>query len=107
MASFLAGNNPFTRLKDYKKAEQISRNLKAVLNNFKEFTSNPQNLYELSIVRISFHDTCLLSTRFITRTNPSTEEIYRKFDLLKKNIQKQHGQITGYPIGECAYVENR
>ena len=96
--SFPVTYNPFTRKQLYKKAAEINKNLKGVLNNLKEYTSDPQKLYELSIVRTSFRDTNMLSTRFITRRNPSTEEIYSQFNILKKSIQKQHGQITGYPM---------
>jgi hypothetical protein len=40
----------------------------------------------------------MLSTRFVTTGFPATEDIYRKFDMLKKTIQKQHGKVTGYPM---------
>jgi hypothetical protein len=97
-SNLAAGANPFTRITYYKKAEKISANLNEVLNNLKVFTSDPQKLYDLSIVRTSFTDTNMLSTRFITTHYPSTAEIYQKFGLLRKSIQKQRGTITGFPM---------
>ena len=93
-----AGSNPFDRIKNYKKAVEISKDLNAVLNNLKECTSDPRKLYDLTIVRTSFRDTNMLSTRFFTTYYPSTAEIYQKFELLRKSIHKQKGEITGYPM---------
>src|SRR5450631_1416123 len=72
--------------------------MQAVLNNLNQFTSDPQKVYEISIFRTSFVDTNMLSTRFITTSYPATEEIYKKFEMLKKIIQKQYGKVTGYPM---------
>jgi hypothetical protein len=91
-------SNPITRFIYYSKAAEISKDLNAILNNLKEFTSDPQKLYDIPIVRTSFKDTNMLSTRFFTTNYPSTAEVYQKFNLLRKNIQKQHGQISGYPM---------
>jgi len=93
-----AGNNPFTRLLRYKMALELSKNMKAVLVNLNRFVSKPQNVYMVHIVRTSFTDTCMLSTRFTTSSYPSTAELYHYFDLLKNNILKQKAVITGYPM---------
>jgi hypothetical protein len=95
---FPSGNNLFTRLQHYKKAQEIGKNMQAVLNNLNQFTSDPQKVYGISIIRTSFRDTNMLSTRFVTTGFPATEDIYGKFDMLKKNIQIQHGKVTGYPM---------
>jgi hypothetical protein len=93
-----SGNNPFTRIHNDKKAQEIGKNMHAVLNNLKQFTSDPQKVYGISIVKTSFLDTNMLSTRFFTRVYPSIEEIYKNFDILRKSIQKQDGKITGNPM---------
>jgi hypothetical protein len=91
-------NNPFSRVKQYKKAIELRRNMNAVLINLKTYLSNPLNVYEMAIFRTSFRDTIMLSTLFSSTSYPSTEDIYRYFDIVKKNIQNQKGQVTGYPM---------
>ena len=93
-----AGNSPITRLRTYKKALELSRNMKAVLLNLSQFVSVAENVYGLSITKTTFWDTCMLSTRFTTRTYPSTAELYHYFDILKKNIADQKAKIAGYPM---------
>jgi effector-binding domain-containing protein len=102
---FPSGNNPFMRIQNHKKAQEISKNLMAVLNNITQFTSDPQKVYGLSIVKTSFPDTNMLSTRFITSVYPSTEEIYKNFNILRKSIQKQDGKITGNPMVNVRMVK--
>jgi len=94
----LAGNHPIARLRQYQRAVEISKNMKAVLDNLKLFVSNPKNVYEIAIFRTSFRDTSMLSTRFTSTSYPTTEETYQHFDALRKSIQKQKAQITGYPM---------
>lgn len=93
-----AGNNPFTRLSRHNQAAEISKNMNAVLMNLKNYVSNPQNVYEISIFKTTIRDTNMLSARFTSTTYPTTGEIYNYFDVIKKGIRKQNGEISGYPM---------
>jgi hypothetical protein len=93
-----AGNSPINRLSTYNKAAELSKNMKAVLQNLKNYVSDPQNVYEISIHRSSTRDTTLLSARFISPTYPTTAEIYGYLDIVEKSIQKQKGIVSNFPL---------
>jgi hypothetical protein len=93
-----AGKDPLTRISRYRQAIELSKNMKAILVNLQNFVSQPQNIYQISIFKTSFRDTSMLSGRFTSATYPTTAEFYSYFDVLKKNIKKQKGQISGYPM---------
>jgi effector-binding domain-containing protein len=95
---FAAGTYPLTRLRQYNRALDISRNMRAVLVNLKNFISVRQNAYDITVFKTTFVDTSMLSTRFISTGFPPVEKVYQHFDLLKKIIQEQKARITGYPM---------
>lgn len=99
-------NNPFSRIMNYRNAVAMRQDLKAVINNFSSFVSNPQNVYGFSFFTATFRDTTLLSSRFISPSYPSTADLYSYFEVLKRNIQKQKGKTTGYPIMNVEKLEN-
>jgi hypothetical protein len=101
-----SSNNPFTRIIHYKHAAEIYRDISGVLKVLSYFVSNPQNVYGFSFFMDSFRDTTLLSTRFISPSFPTTQELYRHFDILKQNIQKQNGKISGFPMMNVEVLEN-
>ena len=93
-----AGNNPVKRLLKYNQAMKISKTISQILQNLKSFVSNPQNVYGISVYKTSTRDTLLLSARYISKTYPTTAEIYHYLDLVEKNIQEQKGRVSGFPI---------
>jgi hypothetical protein len=93
-----ASNNPLTRLLKYNQALKISKNMHEILQNLKHFISSPQNVYGFTIYKTSTRDTTMLSAKFISTSYPTTTEIYGYLNVLERNIQKQKGKITGFPI---------
>jgi len=93
-----SGRNPINRVRNYRKALAVSNNMHAILQNLKVFVSNPQNVYQFSIFKTSTKDTTMLSARYISKTYPTTNEIYEYLKVVEKSIQKQHGRISGYPM---------
>ena len=91
-------NNPLKRIMNYKRAAEINQDMTGIMKIFSSFVSNPQNVYGFSFFMTSIRDTTLLSTRFITPLYPSTRELYTYFDILKRNIQKQNGKVSGHPM---------
>ena len=69
-----------------------------ILNNFKSFISDPKNVYGISIFRGSTTDTLLLCTKYKSKTYPTTNEIYNYLNPVKESIQRQHAQISGFPM---------
>lgn len=93
-----AGNNPVSRISTYNKAVELSKNMKAVLQNLKNYVSNPLNVYEISIHRSFTRDTTMLSARFISPTYPTTAEIYGCLETIEKSIKKQEGKVSNFPL---------
>jgi effector-binding domain-containing protein len=90
--------NPVSRLKNYRIALKIKRNMNHVMKNLSSFLANPQNVYGSIFYTTSTRDTTMLSSRFTSSTYPTTADIYGYLAILEKNIQKQHGTKTGYPM---------
>ena len=90
--------NPLTRLKYYNASHEIKNDMLGVMKNFSHFISLPKNIYGFEIYRTSTRDTILLSTKFASPDFPGTGELYKYFDILEKNIRKQNGNKTGYPM---------
>jgi hypothetical protein len=90
--------NPLNRIKYFMAEKEIKNDMLEVMQIFSRFVSNPRNIYRFEIYRTSTRDTTLLSTRFLSRDFPGTAELYKNFDLLQKNILKQKGKQSGYPM---------
>ncbi len=101
-----AGSSPWSRIRNYRMALEIKKNMKGVLKIFSSFISNPQNIYIIPIYRTSTRDTTLLSARFTSNTYPATAELYGYFDVVEKSIRKQKGTVSGYPIMNVRVLEN-
>ena len=92
------GNNPFSRIANYRTAIEIKKNMDGVMQNLSDYYSNPKNIYGLDIHRSSTVDTLLLSKRFTSTQMPTTNEIYKHLAILQENIKKQKAIITGFPM---------
>src|ERR1700676_1624465 len=100
------GINPLTRIRNYKNAQEIKKNMTDVMRNFSSFISNPENIYGISIVRVSTNDTTMLSARFTSVAYPTTSELYGYFAAVEKSIEKQKGKSTSYPMMNIRKLEN-
>lgn len=100
------GMNPLTRIRRYNDASEIKEKMDAVMKNFSSFVSNPENVYGMTIIRVSTVDTTMLSSRFTSSAYPTTSQLYSYFDEVEKNIQKQKGSVSSYPIMNVRKLEN-
>ena len=98
LLEFKTGNNPFTRVARYRKAEKLSRHLNSILTQLKMFLENGKNVYGINITKTIVKDTLLISTKNVFTTRPSTQEIYSLINKLKTHIQQQGARETGYPM---------
>jgi hypothetical protein len=101
-----SGMNPLTRIRNYNNASGIKEKMDAVMKNFSSFVSKPENIYGMTIIRVSTTDTTMLSSRFISAAYPTNTELYNYFGQVEKNIQKQKGRVAGCPIMNVRKLEN-
>ena len=60
---------------------------------------HPKNVYGISIYMTTVRDTTMLSARFTSADYPTTADLYRYFDVLKKSDSKTKGNGNlGFPI---------
>jgi hypothetical protein len=103
---FPAVTNTLARVIKYKNAVEIKKNMTGVLKVFTSFVSNRENIYGISITRVSTTDTTLLSTRFTGKAYPTDSVLYTYFDAVEKNIQKQKGKSGGFPMINITRLRN-
>jgi hypothetical protein len=101
-----ASINPLTRIRNYRNAREIKKNMTGVMKNFKSFISSPENIYGISIYRVSTNDTTMLSARFTSAAYPTTSELYGYFAAVDQIIKKQKGKSTSYPMMNIRKLEN-
>jgi hypothetical protein len=105
--SLSSGNNPFTRIAQYKKAVDIKKNMSGILQQLDAFLGKKENVYGINIQRTSTSDTMLIATKTLLPAYPSTAAVYRLIDTLKNYISSQGATITGYPIMNVDQQEDR
>jgi hypothetical protein len=101
-----AGNNPLSRFMKYRTAVDLGKNMNGVLKNFTSFVSDPKNVYGVSIHRTSTRDTTMLTASFTSVDYPTTNEIYKYFEVLENSILKQQGKASGFPMLNVRQLEN-
>lgn len=93
-----AGLNPISRIKSYKEAKELERDMGRILGNLQTFLEKKENAYGLNITQQQVVDTLLISTKYISDTFPSTAEIYSLINDLRKYISKEGGEEKNPPM---------
>jgi hypothetical protein len=101
-----SGKGPLNRVKSYRTALKIKKDITGVLKNFTSFISDQKNVYGLSIQKTSTRDTAMLTASFASALYPSVHEIYSFFDTVENSIKRQKGMKTGSPIVNVSELEN-
>jgi predicted transcriptional regulator YdeE len=96
--SFSSGYNPFKRIQRYQQAIDIKKNMAGMLARFQTFVEKTQNVYGIAFHESSTKDTLLIATKTVLPAYPSTPDIYKLVDALKKYTVEQQAQQTGSPI---------
>jgi len=92
------GNNPVTRILQYRRAVKIRNNLTVILDSLKAFNENTARLYRFNIRLTTLKDTALITTKTTTDFFPSTTDIYRMINTLKKYIADNRAKETNFPM---------
>jgi hypothetical protein len=93
-----SGMNPFVRIARYRQSKRAKRTMSEILLKIKSFLENKENVYGISIEKISTKDTFLVATRSVHTSYPSTSGVYELIHTLRKYIDEQQAQETGNPI---------
>lgn len=96
--SMQAGINPFTRLSAYLTARTVKRNMDSVLSGLKGFLSSIENIYGISIEKVSTKDTLYLSFKKQIDSQPSTPQVYQLIRQIQAYAAANGARETGYPI---------
>ncbi|HEY1023850.1 MAG TPA: hypothetical protein VGE26_01695 [Sphingobacteriaceae bacterium] len=99
--------NPVWRIREYQKARNIERAMKAVLQHFQKFTGNKENIYGIGIEYSKVKDTVVAVISSTSREYPSTNAIYDLINSLLKHTQKMGIDKNGYPMVNVTRLENR
>ncbi len=92
------GVNPYKRLTRYLEADVIKSNMSAILDHMRQFLENSDNVYGIHISKISTKDTFLVATKSDFHSYPTTADIYRLVNNLKKYITLNNAVETDPPI---------
>jgi len=96
--SFASGLNPFKRVQRYLQAIDIKNNMAGMLSRFQTFVEETENVYGIAIHESSTKDTLLIATKTILPSYPTTADVYKLINALKKYTTEQQAQQTGSPM---------
>lgn len=93
-----AGNSPFGRISNYRKAVAFKKEMDTMLEGIKNFTSNDDNIYGLHIYESGTQDTFVITTKTAMDHYPSTGEIYNLINELKTYCAKFGTTTVNHPM---------
>ena len=93
-----AGNNPFQRLQNYRKARAIKSLLDSSLQPCVQFFSNTENVYGIQIERTKLPDTLFVTAKKQFNTKPNQQDIYSLIKQIEAYIQSQASKPSGSAI---------
>jgi effector-binding domain-containing protein len=74
---FQTSYNPLQRWLDYNEAVKIKKASATLIQHINEFVEHPINVYGFDIKEITLKDTILISTKFVSKSMPTNEQIYK------------------------------
>ena len=90
--------NPINKIRNYIKAKGIQNNMGDILNNLKTFLEQSEKVYGIYIHEIISRDSTLIATKCVTSTYPSTLDIYKLIETLKKYIISHGARENNFPM---------
>jgi hypothetical protein len=96
--SIQAGSSPFQRLKSYREAVALKKDMQTVLLAAQHYLSGFENVYGSLFKESSTSDTALVTTSAFSPVYPSTAFIYSLTDKLKLFCNTGQCKITGIPM---------
>jgi len=93
-----AGSSPFSRLRQYFYGRTLKQNMNTIFSKLRPFVHNERNIYGMTVGWGGTPDTFLVATKSVCGEYPTTQDIYRQLDKLKKYIARKGTTISGYPM---------
>lgn len=93
-----AGNNPFTRIKQYFIAKKLKESMSGVLNIMKTYLENPVNIYGIAVKEIQLKDSLLISTRISINKEPDVNDVYQQIKKLQDYALSNNATSTDAPM---------
>ncbi|MBN8851423.1 MAG: hypothetical protein J0H07_06150 [Sphingobacteriales bacterium] len=99
-----AGSSPFSRLRQYFYGRALKHDMNTIFSKLRPFVQNEKNIYGMTVGWGGTPDTFLVATKSFYRDYPTTQDIYRQLDKLKKYIARKGTSISGYPMDNITPV---
>lgn len=96
--SLTAGKNPFQRIKAYREALALKKNMHTVIVAAQQYLSSFENVYGSNFREASTTDTVLITTRAVSPAYPSTAFVYSMVNKLRAFCTSGKCTITGPPM---------
>jgi len=101
-----AGNNPFKKIKAYRRRKEIRENMAGILEAFKAFMEVTRNVYGLKIERPYSKDSVLVTLSRSAAAYPTTAYIYQLIDSVKQYVDSHDAIVISPPMLNVAKSGN-
>jgi hypothetical protein len=95
---FTFAANPLKRFMQFKQSGEIKVNINSLLDDVKKYFDKEENIYGMKIVKESFKESSLVSTKKTFTHYPSITEIYELINSLKQYVVKKGGEENNPPM---------
>jgi hypothetical protein len=98
--------NPFTRIRQYRLAREIARDMSEILDSLSRFLGRKENIYGAAILRGTTMDSTLVTTQAVFGGYPSTADIYGLLNQLKGYIKVEGAVQVDAPMMHVESLHN-
>ena len=96
-------NNPYYKIKNYFFSRTVKKDAATILESLKTFLEKNENIYGLTIKKITVTDTILIAKKYKSTAYPSTQLIYDLVQQLKNYISLNDAEQTSFPMLNIKY----
>ena len=92
------GDTPFSRIRHYRDAEEIGRQMENILAALQNYVSSVQHMYGLNIRKDKVKVEFLVTAKKLFNTYPATENIYGLIGQIKNYISRSNATEEDFPM---------
>ena len=92
------GINPVSRFLKYREAENIKNDMTVILDSLGTFLDDKINVYGINLHVVMSKDSTMVLTKSFTHHYPTTSEVYKLVENLKKYIAGQLAKENNFPM---------
>ena len=101
----IAGN-PIQRVRRYHGSDNVGAAMKQILDSLHAYLENPKNVYDIHVTETRVVDTLLVTTKHISDSYPSNEDVYQLINRLKHYITKEGAHAVDSPMLYVQHTED-